>query len=702
MPDSKTIHLLGGGVGALATACFLTARADWREHYNIVIYQPGWRLGGKAASSRNPRAGNRIEEHGLHVWFGFYENACALLRAIYPELARPPGAPLASFDAAFKPHDYVPMLEQAAGGGPSWSIWPLTFPNLGGAPGMGDPIDTPWEVLTNLLKFIARHTEDWLHHVPASEHAGIDLPDWLGNVADSAEDFARADILSGIIKLMESMGADIALHEVDRRHDWIANRLDSFRAWAARRITLNATESETFRRAWIIADLGLTAAIGILRDQLLFKGLNTVDHEDFCEWLTRHGVAPEVRYSTPVRALYDCCFAFDNGDTSRPNFAAGVALGCALRIGLMYRGHVLYEMQAGMGEAVVAPMYEVLHKRGVTFEFFQRVTALELDHGGKRVARVRMSRQVHLKNGAYAPLVTVAGLPCWPDRPLYGQIVEGDALRAGDFNLESRWTPWQDVETWTLDIGTQDQVVLGISLGALPFICGALGDASADWRNMLDQLPSIQTQSAQLWMTRDLAGLGWTSGKPAMVAAPEPQDVWADMSQLLARETWPPDNAPLSVQYICGPLQGNYLTRPPSDHQVPAEALRQLRGETLAWLQTSARWLWPAATDPATQTLDWNVLHAPAAVQGVARLDAQWLRANIDPSERYVLSPKIVNRLRMDPANSGFVNLVLAGDWTRTAINAGCVEAAVMSGMAASRALCGFPAKIAGEDFMQG
>jgi uncharacterized protein with NAD-binding domain and iron-sulfur cluster len=46
---------------------------------------------------------------------------------------------------------------------------------------------------------------------------------------------------------------------------------------------------------------------------------------------------------------------------------------------------------------------------------------------------------------------------------------------------------------------------------------------------------------------------------------------------------------------------------------------------------------------------------------------------------------------------SGFANLFLAGDWLKTGLDAGCVEAAVMGGMQASRAICGLPASIQGE-----
>jgi uncharacterized protein with NAD-binding domain and iron-sulfur cluster len=41
------------------------------------------------------------------------------------------------------------------------------------------------------------------------------------------------------------------------------------------------------------------------------------------------------------------------------------------------------------------------------------------------------------------------------------------------------------------------------------------------------------------------------------------------------------------------------------------------------------------------------------------------------------------------PDESGYDNLVLAGDWTDCGMNAGCIEAAVMSGLQAANALLG-------------
>ena len=58
-----------------------------------------------------------------------------------------------------------------------------------------------------------------------------------------------------------------------------------------------------------------------------------------------------------------------------------------------------------------------------------------------------------------------------------------------------------------------------------------------------------------------------------------------------------------------------------------------------------------------------------------------------EPSERYVIAPAGTTQFRLEAGNSGFDNLVVAGDWIRTGLNVGCVEATVMSGKLASHAI---------------
>ena len=127
------VAILGSGVGSMAAAFALTA-PEAGGRYEVTVYQMGWRLGGKGASGRAADTGDRIEEHGLHIWMGFYENAFQVMRRCYEELGRPAGAPLATWEDAFKPHSYIVLEEQLADG---WHPWQLDFPTDADKPGDG-------------------------------------------------------------------------------------------------------------------------------------------------------------------------------------------------------------------------------------------------------------------------------------------------------------------------------------------------------------------------------------------------------------------------------------------------------------------------------------------------------------------------------------------------------------------------------------
>ena len=72
--------------GLTAAWALEPARASGPDR-TVTVYQRGWRLGGKGASSRGVHG--RIEEHGLHVWLGYYDNAFRVMREVYDELDRP-------------------------------------------------------------------------------------------------------------------------------------------------------------------------------------------------------------------------------------------------------------------------------------------------------------------------------------------------------------------------------------------------------------------------------------------------------------------------------------------------------------------------------------------------------------------------------------------------------------------------------------
>jgi uncharacterized protein with NAD-binding domain and iron-sulfur cluster len=77
---------------------------------------------------------------------------------------------------------------------------------------------------------------------------------------------------------------------------------------------------------------------------------------------------------------------------------------------------------------------------------------------------------------------------------------------------------------------------------------------------------------------------------------------------------------------------------------------------------------------------------------GSGAFDSQFWTANVDPSDRYVLSLPSTSAARISPLDTAVDNLTVAGDWTANGLNVGCVEAAVMSGQLAAHAVSGRPA----------
>ncbi len=726
----KKIAILGGGVGAMTAAWGLTSRPGWQDEFEITVYQTGWRLGGKGASGRNRERGERIEEHGLHIWMGFYDNAFRTMRECYRELGRPPGAPLATVDEAFRPHSLAVLCEFVGG---RWIEWSIEMPVNSGVPGEGGALPTPWEYVQMLIQWLLqglvgrRHEEEvekilsrFLGAAPAPPGASaVDFvrENAASKAAPPGDDY-RGGLLAWLIEHLHlahrQASATAAPPESAGREGLIA-ALEAFLGRLAGGVEGVLEKDDGLRRLFLLADLAIAAVKGILRDGVLEKGFGAIDDFDFRAWLAKNGASPATLASAPIREIYDLCFAYENGDLARPNMAAGTAVQVALRIAFTYKGAVMYKMAAGMGDAVFAPLYEGLMQRGVKFAFFHTVEKLTPSPDGRSIAAIRVARQVDLAPGVpeYQPLRDVRGLPCWPSEPDYDQLAQGEELRRRRIDLESRWSGWAPVEVRDLRAGADfDLVVLGISLGALPEICADLVAGNAGWRGLVENVGSVQTQAVQLWLRPDAAALGCAEGGVVAGTYAEPLDTWADMSELLPREDWPADG-PKTILYLCGPKSGGDGP-PPSVTSYPAEEKERVLQTAKTWLESAAGPILPKATTAENPAgLDWALLYQSSAspseqasgsaerdneAVGRAALAEQYTRANIDPSERYVLSLAGSAKHRLRAGGSGFENLYLAGDWVDTPLNAGCVEAAAMAGLAASHAIAGGTQEIIGWD----
>jgi hypothetical protein len=331
------------------------------------------------------------------------------------------------------------------------------------------------------------------------------------------------------------------------------------------------------------------------------------------------------------------------------------------------------------------------------------VQRIEPDPAGDRVATVVCSRQAEVLHGEYQPLITAhtpsGDLPAWPAEPDWAQLRDGATLQADRVDFESFWCP-HTVGTRVLRAGVDfDKVVLGIPVTALRDIVAPLAEVRPRWRAMIEALKPVPNVAMQLWMDRSTAELGDWPRPPGLDAGPAPYAVWTDMTETMRFEEWPADHQPVSVHYLCGVMPTDLHLRPASATSTPEEAHAQARRMAIRWLEVDAYELWPDAFAPG-KVFRWDILHAPTGTRRGARLDAQFIRANVDPSELTHASPPNSTELRLHSGNSGFENLYLAGDWTRTGLNSAAVEGAFMSGRQAARAISGGTWPVSGEDWM--
>jgi hypothetical protein len=175
-----------------------------------------------------------------------------------------------------------------------------------------------------------------------------------------------------------------------------------------------------------------------------------------------------------------------------------------------------------------------------------------------------------------------------------------------------------------------------------------------------------------------------------MTGFAKPFETWSLMDQLLAVEQWPENDRPRTLAYFCSTLPAPRLVRR-DDPDYPKREHERVRENALAFIREGVRHFWPGAVEEDMHTFRWELLAGGGDRSGEDRFDSQFWRANVDPSERYVLSLPGSDRYRLRADESGYGNLVLAGDWIDCGLNAGCLEAAVMSGLQAANVLNGRP-----------
>lgn len=711
----RRVHILGGGIAGLTAALELTDTPALRARHDVTVHQLGWRLGGKLSSGRAGAEARNLE-HGLHGWFGFYDNAFDLLKRVYSEWKPDPRCAHQRWQDVVRPHRHTPFGDFF---GESWDFHSVLWPLNDQQPGSGGKPVTLAGLVNQLLAGIA------------ARRAPAEFPQGAGSMP-----FARAiDRIVGLAERLEGHSSlfTSALEGVFRRFaDHVRSGLAGQRPMlGARRRralhTLLRRLTDHLRRAidphllsdarrfdWYVAEFWLTVACVLLdprHDVLAHADLDRLNHLELREALREQGATKTLLDSPMVRVCYSAAFQNPEGRREDADIEAGTGLRIILRLGLGYRGAVMYGLVGSTGDTVIAPLYEVLKARGVKFEFFHRVSHLSLSESGDRVARIDIDVQAELVDDTYDPLIHVHHAPCWPAKPRWEQLRDGEVLDSRGVDFESHWCAQPAHRTLDLHVDKDfDDVILALPLGAFkplnedPSICQALIEHNPRFRAMVEGIPLVPSIAVQLWMTPDLRGLGFRavrpqerSDPPAMVEAPGTLDIWADMSSVLAAERWPAPG-PGSLHYLCSVWPSALYRAPRGALETPSRARADALAATREWLEQVAPLLWPAAADDGS--FNWRMLHDPLEREGPERLLAQYVRANVSPGECCSASPAGKGHLRLCAHESGYDNLLLAGAWTRTVLNIESVEGAVSSGRFAARALMGADFAIPGEHFL--
>jgi uncharacterized protein with NAD-binding domain and iron-sulfur cluster len=703
------VAIVGGGCAGIATAFELT-RPIHQGRYEVTVYQLGWRLGGKGASGRG--IADRIEEHGLHLWMGFYENAFRLMRECYAEAKRDPRTcPIADWTDAFVPDPLCGVMDRAPDG--RWLPWVAPFPALPGLPGDPGPA-TRWTVAdylarsVTLLRTLFEAVQRRTGTAPsANSEAAAAATLSTAEVTDTMTRIVRYGEIATLTALLESIRILQTVVRTLRNYpgEIILQFHDAITRAARGQLEALIQVDDEARRLWEIAELVLATIRGIVRFRLVVdpRGFDAIDNYDCREWLKLNGAPDRALDSGFLRALYDLAFAYEDGDFSRPRIAAGQAVRGAVRAFFTYRGAFFWKMQAGMGDVVFAPFYEVLRRRGVRFEFFHRLENVHLGHdrtGSQRTAfveRLDFDVQAEIEGGKpYQPLVDVRGLPCWPSQPDWRQLADGARLKEEGRSFESHWDR-RFARRKQLQVSRDfDLVVLAVGLAVLPHTCKQLIAHSARWRTMVEHCKTVPTQAFQLWLTDEMESLGWKGGPINLSGFREPFDTWADMRQLIPRESF---LGPVgAIAYFCNVLPDAPPGADVSSGTYPKERREEVKRNAIEFLNNHIHHLWSGAVR-APGSFRWDLLvdansrsGRKSRAAGEGRFDSQFWTANVNPSDRYSLSLPGTLKYRISPLDDTFDNLTIAGDWTDCGFKEGCVEAAVMSGRLAAHAISKFPA----------
>ena len=646
----QKVAILGGGAASCTAALALTGQPGWKERYNITIYQLGWRLGGKARSGRNKNYAQRVEEITGQDIPAVSFNLVRVLRSVYEELNRTEGSPLRTFEEAFVPS----------------SIFGNTQTNI------DSQADKECFSLNYLFKKL---TEAFLM-------------------------MTRKMIKQMKIEQIEQWNEELLKQD----YIFLKSKVKSVQK-LLKFVFLTVEDMSMKKEQLSIIDTTATAIIGILDDNLLENGLIAINHLDLRQWLEKHGASQSTIDSAFIQERYN-----EAGYRRTDLMEAGTSLQIILPAYLCYGGPAFLYQQAGMGDAIFAPIYELLRKRGVHFKFFHKVEELKLSGTNSSfVEQIRMTKQVDLVNEEYDPLINVKGLPSWPNEPKYEEIEQqqADLLQEYNIDLESFWSNWSTVyednfgpplSEAVLKRGEDfDIIVYGIAVGSLPFLCEELLEKSPSLRATNEYIERVPSLQIQLWGHFDLDEYEGSELQYRLMDLLKEKEVHLiyNNDAVLKTEDWG-NLKPKHLLYTpfrpkIEEIPGRNYTSFPKERQ--KAKIFAIRG-----VENVLKNICPNSFQDGV--FNWTLLNDPMNRTGVERFISQYFRLNINPSDLYTQIRPNSSKYRITTDGAGFDNIYFTGDWIQNGLNYGQIESAVTAGLLTSKAKSGYPEVIHGEQFI--
>ena len=263
-----------------------------------------------------------------------------MLQDVYRELDRPKEKPLRNWTEAFIPCTTLWAIENVKD---KWKSWEFKLPVKPGDPSQAVAKYSLRNIIETLYAFI----REWLHFFQMC--SVNDNRNILCTLGDSLKGYNLLLPLKHEIDHNTSLTYNVKLIQKTLRllrkrakHQMMSYSKENGKIWYGK-----------LRHLYIICDLIIGIAKGILREKSFHdKDLDRINNIDLSKWLKKHGVRKELVEppSSVVKALYDSWFAYENGDSNRPNLEAGNGLRVLTLLFTAYKGHPFYLMKVSFRE----------------------------------------------------------------------------------------------------------------------------------------------------------------------------------------------------------------------------------------------------------------------------------------------------------------------------------------------------------------